>query len=56
MRKGVKKYTIILIFSVFINLLQKNDPKSILGFRFWTFFLSIFEKGRFTFEKNEICD
>jgi hypothetical protein len=25
--------------------MQAFLPKSILGFRFWTFFLSIFEKG-----------
>jgi len=27
------------------NVMQAFLPKSILGFRFWTFFLSIFEKG-----------
>jgi hypothetical protein len=26
--------------------------KSILGFRFWTFFLSIFEKGKYFLIKN----
>ena len=32
--------------------MKKISPKSILGFRFWTFFLSIFEKGEYFWEKR----
>ena len=42
----------LLIFSFENNGTAKKDlqiflHKSILGFRFWTFFLSIFEKGKY---------
>jgi hypothetical protein len=33
--------------------MQWNLPKSILGFRFWTFFLSIFKKEKYFCEKSD---
>jgi len=42
----------VFIFSVYTRKMKKYCPKSILGFRFWTFFLSIFEKGKYFWEKR----
>jgi len=46
-----------IIFSKVIFSVREGNPpflhKSILGFRFWTFFLSIFEKGKYFCEKSE---
>jgi hypothetical protein len=39
--------------TLFINLLQKSGPKSILGFQKWTKKMSKNEKGRKTFEKKK---
>jgi len=40
--KKIKKYYIHL----YSQCMQRFFPKSILGFRFWTFFLSIFENPK----------
>ena len=48
-----KKITIKISVGIFSVRIHKRMeihgflPKSILGFRFWTFFLSIFQKGKY---------